>query len=283
MSQIYLQYHNCEPQSSLPHAFHQEPARLQIHTSLVAAKKASGRLILIAGLGQPRRYYLWSTFAIDRCQQKPEGHILLEGPGWQLAPPQLLRGTDFDSFKTSCANFIGFRKITELPYTKKLLQLAERYRLPGQPEVNLQCLRMLQQITLSPKIQRQLGEEIIQREGRQQSFSDEPTVALSIRQPHVEAIFRGIKKIEYRRDATSRRGRILIYSAKLFADDLPHWVKKYGIEKVNLEELPRGVVVGSVELHRCDGGEWHLRHPMRARVLRRPTGRPQPIWFTPFE
>ena len=283
MSQIYLQYHNCEPQSSLPHAFHHEPARLQIYTKMATAKKASGRVLLIAGLGQPRQYYLWSTFTIDRCQQKPDGHVLLEGPGWQLAPPQLLTGSDFNSFKASCANFIGFRQVTELPFTKLLLQLAERNRPPGQPEESLQSLRTMQKTALSPKIQQQLGELIIQREGLQQSFSDEPKVALSIRQPHVEAIFRGIKKIEYRRDATSRRGRILIYSAKLFADDLPHWVKKYGFEKVNLDELPRGVVVGSVELYRCDGGEWHLRHPVRAKVLRRPTGRPQPIWFTPFE
>ncbi|HQR05176.1 MAG TPA: ASCH domain-containing protein [Gemmatales bacterium] len=283
MSLIYLQYHNCEQQGSLPHDFSQEPARLQIYTKLASAKKASGRVMLIVGLGHPRRFYLWSTFTIDRCQQKADGQILLEGPGWQLAPPQLLSGSDFVGFKASCANFIGFRQITELPFTKKLLQLAERHRPPGKPQEYLECLRTIQQTALSPKIQQQLTAQINQLEATQHRFSDEPTVALSIRQPHVEAIFRGIKKIEYRRDATSRRGRIHIYSAKLFADDLPHWVKKYGFEKVNLDELPRGVVVGSVELYRCDGGEWHLRHPVRAKTLRRPTGRPQPIWFTPFE
>lgn len=282
MSLIYLQYHNCEQQGHLPHDFSQESARLQIYTKMATAKKASGRVLLIAGLGQPRRFYLWSTFTIDRCQQNPDGHILLEGPGWQLAPPQPLTGSDFADFKASCANFIGFRQITELPFTGKLLQLAECHRPPGKPEEQLHCLRSMQKLAVSPRIQ-QLVTQISTMEGSQVSLTDEPTIALSIRQPHVEAIFRGIKKIEYRRDATSRRGRILIYSAKLFAENLPHWVKKYGFEKVNLDELPRGVVVGSVELHESVGGEWHLRHPVRAKVLLRPTGRPQPIWFTPFE
>jgi hypothetical protein len=38
--------------------------------------------------------------------------------------------------------------------------------------------------------------------------------ALSIRQPHAEAIMRGIKKIEYRSAPTRIRGRIYIYAAK---------------------------------------------------------------------
>lgn len=280
MSLTYLQYHNCEQQGSLPHDPSHQPGRLQIYTRLVSARKASGRVLLIAGLGQPRRYYLWSTFTIDRCQQKPDGNIMLEGPGWQLAPPQLLTGSEFTSFKASCANFIGFRQITDLPFTRKLLQQADRYRPPGKLDENLHYWRLLEKTAQSSKLKQQIGGQIVQLEPQS---SGEPTVALSIRQPHVEAIFRGIKKIEYRRDATSRRGRILIYSAKLFAEDLPHWVKKYGFEKVNLEELPRGVVVGSVDLYDSVGGEWHLRNPIRAKVLRPPTGRPQPIWFTPFE
>ena len=75
----------------------------------------------------------------------------------------------------------------------------------------------------------------------------------------------------------------MIYSAKLFAENLDEWVQEYGFQKLNLDKLPRGVVVGSVELYKCEGGDWHLRNPIRAKTLRRPTGRPQPIWFTPFE
>ena len=36
--------------------------------------------------------------------------------------------------------------------------------------------------------------------------------ALSIRQPHAEAILRGVKKIEYRTRRTKVRGRIYIYA-----------------------------------------------------------------------
>lgn len=283
MSQIYLQYHNCEQQGNLPHAFSLEQLRLQIHTKLASAKKASGRVMLIAGLGQPRRYFLWSTFTIDRVQQNPDGHLILEGPGWQLAPPQQLTGAEFLRFKASCANFIGFRQITELPYTKRLVQLAENNRPPGRSVEVVTVLRTLQRVAESPRIRQQLTVQIAGLDSVSHDDDKEPTIALSIRQPHVEAIFRGIKKIEYRRDATSRRGRILIYAAKLFAENLDHWVQKYGFQKVDLEKLPRGVVVGSVELYECNGGEWYLRNPVRAKTLRRPTGRPQPIWFTPFE
>jgi hypothetical protein len=283
MSLIYLQYHNCEQQENLPHAFSLEPLRLQIHTKLASAKKASGRVILIAGLGKPRQYYLWSTFTIDRFQQKPDGQMVLEGPGWQLAPPQQLIGADFNRFKASCANFIGFRQITELPFTRKLVQLAERYQPPGKTAENVSVLRTVQQVAHSARIQQQLAIQIARLEAMQPRDVTEPTIALSIRQPHVEAIFRGIKKIEYRREATSRRGRILIYSAKLFAENLEDWVEEYGFQKLNLDELPRGFVVGSVELYKCEGGKWYLRNPVRAKTLRRPTGRPQPMWFTAFE
>lgn len=263
MSQIYLQYHNCEQQGSLPHALSRDSERLQIYTRVASARRASGRVLIITGVGKPRRYFLWSTFSIDRFEQKPDGMIVLEGPGWQLAAPQELTGAEFQQFKAACANFIGFRQITELPFTKKLVQLADAHKPARKPAARRGFTKLIQEQSLGNP--------------------EEPTVALSIRQPHVEAIFRGIKNIEYRREATRRRGRILIYAAKLYADNLPYWVKKYGFEELNLEKLPRGVVVGSVDLHDCDGGEWHLRNPIRAKTLRRPTGRPQPIWFTPFE
>ena len=43
-----------------------------------------------------------------------------------LAPPKELKGVRFDRFKSACANFVGFRCIDGLPYTKTLVQLAER-------------------------------------------------------------------------------------------------------------------------------------------------------------
>ena len=108
--------------------------------------------------------------------------------------------------------------------------------------------------------------------------------ALSIRQPHAEAIMRGKKKIEYRSAATKIRGRILIYAAqgRYSARDEARMMKNYGIKDVACDALPRGVLVGTVELFDCDGGKWHLRKPERARRLLKPKNHPQPVWFNPF-
>jgi hypothetical protein len=46
--------------------------------------------------------------------------------------------------------------------------------------------------------------------------------------------------------------------------------------------LPRGVLIGTVELYGCDGGDWHLRNPKRAKKLLKPKKQPQPVWFYLF-
>lgn len=108
--------------------------------------------------------------------------------------------------------------------------------------------------------------------------------ALSIRQPHAEAIMRGIKIIEYRSTATRIRGRIYIYAGlgRYSAEDEADMMAEYGINDVSCDDLPRGVIIGTVELHDCDGGEWHIRKPERAKTLRKPKNHPQPVWFNPF-
>ena len=112
--------------------------------------------------------------------------------------------------------------------------------------------------------------------------------ALSIRQPHAEAIMRGIKKIEYRSRQTHIRERIYIYAAqgRYLADKEAEMMAYYGIEDVACDDLPRGVLLGTVDLWDCTGDddeyEWHVRTPERAKRLRKPTGRPQPGWFNPF-
>lgn len=103
------------------------------------------------------------------------------------------------------------------------------------------------------------------------------TRALSIRQPWAELIMRGNKDEEYRSGPTRIRGRIAIY-ASLSKEDLPeaeHW----GLDPDN---LPRGVIIGTVELWGCDGGDWYLRDPIRLAEPIKPTEHPQPIWFYPF-
>jgi hypothetical protein len=112
--------------------------------------------------------------------------------------------------------------------------------------------------------------------------------ALSVRQPHAEAIIRGVKKIEYRTRKTHIRGRILIYAAfgRYAEDEEARMMEQYGIKDVTCDELSRGVFIGSVELFDCTGKpgdyHWHVRLPERAKRLKRPKNHAQPSWFNPF-
>lgn len=112
----------------------------------------------------------------------------------------------------------------------------------------------------------------------------EPERALSIRQPHAEAIMRGIKTVEYRSGPTKIRGRIFIYAGlgRYSAEVEAEMMHEYGIDDVECDDLPRGVVVGTVELHDCEDGDWYLRNPERAKTQRKPKNHPQPVWFRPF-
>ena len=113
--------------------------------------------------------------------------------------------------------------------------------------------------------------------------------ALSIRQPHAEAVMRGIKTIESRSRLTNIRERFYVYAGLKIEDDYDWWLKEeYGIDNVTYDELPRGVIVGTAELYGCDlteDGEyyqWHLRDPRRI-TPKKPDNHPQPAWFNPFD
>lgn len=95
---------------------------------------------------------------------------------------------------------------------------------------------------------------------------------------------RGVKKIEYRSGPTKIRGRILIYAGlkRYSAADEAQMIEEYEIWDVFCEELPRGVLVGTVELCDCDDGDWYLQKPERAGKLIAPKKQPQPVWFYPF-
>jgi hypothetical protein len=112
----------------------------------------------------------------------------------------------------------------------------------------------------------------------------EPMRALSIRQPNAEAIMRGIKGIEYRSGPTNVRGRIYIYASKTryTAEEEDELMKEYGIRDVTCDDLPRGVIVGPVDLCDSDGGEWHVRDPQRVKKPLQAKNHPQPDWFYPF-
>lgn len=104
--------------------------------------------------------------------------------------------------------------------------------------------------------------------------------ALSIKQPFADEILRRLKTIEYRRVST----RILHQRFYIYASMKP----KEGRED-DAEGLPRGMLVGTAVIARCDppkrkGGkyQWHLTKVQRLKRLVRPKRKPQPIWFNPF-
>ena len=85
------------------------------------------------------------------------------------------------------------------------------------------------------------------------------------------------------------------WAEKAWSDDLrvgrpPAWMielaKQVGMIDVGAL-LPTGVIVGSAEIERVSQTvagmwRWHLADVERSKRLRKPKGRPQPSWFTPF-
>ena len=105
-------------------------------------------------------------------------------------------------------------------------------------------------------------------------------LALSIRQPYVEQVLRGVKKIEYRSFRTNIRGRVYLYASQTPAMD--------AFESMNAKpgDFPTGVIVGTIEIVDCvvsNGAyEWHLAWPDRFAHPISPENHPQPAWFIPF-
>jgi hypothetical protein len=58
--------------------------------------------------------------------------------------------------------------------------------------------------------------------------------ALSIRQPHAEAIMRGVKPIEFRSHPTKIRERVYIHAAlgRMSPEDESYWMNEYRIKDV---------------------------------------------------
>lgn len=272
----YLQYHNVANEGLILDNPPFSATRLAIHTRRPNVKKADGRVFLIAGIGRPRRFFLWESFQIESVKSNGDGEFVASGTGWQLAPPVELSGKPFEDFKTACANFVGFRSINDLPFTRTLTKLAEDNRPPGEPGKIVSFFNTLDGL---------LSDDDPERAAVRTALGHyQPVRALSIRQPHAEAIMRGVKKIEYRSGPTKIRGRILIYASlgRYSAKAETEMMADYGIRDVTCDELPRGVLIGSVELFDCDGGDWHVRKPERAEKLVPPTKQPQPVWFYPF-
>lgn len=96
--------------------------------------------------------------------------------------------------------------------------------------------------------------------------------AISIRQPFVEQILRGVKRFEFRSRPTKIFERVYLY-ASLKAEE-------------GGRELPRGKIVGTVEIVRCrprpgGGYAYELRGPKRLTRSRKPANQPQPCFWRP--
>jgi hypothetical protein len=109
-----------------------------------------------------------------------------------------------------------------------------------------------------------------------------PTYAITIRQPYVELILRGIKK-EYRSRPTEIRGRVYLYASKRPADSPIEWQKVAAYPGM----LPTGVIVGTVEIIDCRQDEqrcsyvYDLRNPRRLAHSLRPKNQPNPGFWCP--
>lgn len=130
---------------------------------------------------------------------------------------------------------------------------------------------------------------------------DPNQIALAIQQPWIELILQGEKTIEIRSSDTRIRGPIYLYASKR-TSSLPFAQSAIRRHELSLEELPRGMLVGSVELwntHRAgksDATRACIPHTALrehfARELRNPQRFPNPVpvkslpfgvWFYPFQ
>lgn len=132
------------------------------------------------------------------------------------------------------------------------------------------------------------------------SHVDPERIALGIQQPWAELILRGVKTIEIRSQPTQVRGRIYLYASKQFSL-LPAAQSALERHRLDLNVLPRGVLVGSVEIVQsrravpddaeaaclppellADRHAWRfaaperLAEPLPVRFL------PYGVWFYPF-
>jgi hypothetical protein len=272
---VYIHYHNVEQEGLLLSDPPFSERRLGVHTRKSHVQDAKGRVFLLAGFGKPRQNFLCQTFLIEKVNKKRDGTFEAWGKGWELAPPQQIKGKAFERFRSACANFVAFRCVNDLSYARTLLKLAEAHRPPAKPHETIKFLKKLLNLLPGPHADRGDVPDLFARL--------EPMRALSVRQPQAEAIMRGTRKVEHRSGPTHVRGRVLIYAARgrhpAAAEAI--MMKAYGIRDVTCDDLDRGVLVGTLDLYDGDGGKWYFRDPRRAEKLVRPRNPPQPGWFYP--
>jgi hypothetical protein len=108
------------------------------------------------------------------------------------------------------------------------------------------------------------------------------TRAISIKQPFVEQILRGTKRYEYRGVRTNIRERVYLYASLRSRTDKESW---RGMDK-SPDELPKGKIVGTVEIVDClELGprefKYKLANPKRLRTHLISKNQPSPIFWRP--
>lgn len=130
---------------------------------------------------------------------------------------------------------------------------------------------------------------------------DKERIALAIQQPWAELILQGKKTIEIRSTMTNQRGRIYVYASRK-PSQLPCALVAAAEHHLEIEQLPKGVILGTVELidarpataadavAACVTPEllvnrqaWILQHPARLPQELSPRFLPYGIWFYPFQ
>ena len=125
-------------------------------------------------------------------------------------------------------------------------------------------------------------------------------IALGVRQPWAELILQGVKTIEVRTLPTSIRGPIYIYTSKVIADT-PASKAAAAAHHLDVDALPRGLLVGTVEIVGCEpcreadaknacltpellAGKlgWRLANPQRLESPLKVRFLPYGVWFYPF-
>ena len=124
--------------------------------------------------------------------------------------------------------------------------------------------------------------------------------ALGVRQPWADLIVRGVKTLEVRSRDTQVRGPIYIYASRKLSD-LPDATAAITRHDVDLATLPRGLLVGTVELvgtrpaTPADAAAacvspallegafvWRLENPARLAEPLTVRFLPYGVWFYPF-
>lgn len=130
---------------------------------------------------------------------------------------------------------------------------------------------------------------------------DPDRLALGVQQPWAELILRGIKTIEVRSQQTQVRGTIYLYASRK-PSSMSAAAAMIDRHRLKIDELPKGLLVGTVELLDCRpctphdaaaaGVPAELLFNRQAWILGRPQRFPKPVpvkflpfgvWFYPFK